>query len=389
MGVAGRAGIVASRRVAFVARDAGRLVRFRGPLLQAVAGRGHQILCLTADAEPAAADALRALGAAHAVVPMNPGPLSMLGDRGAVANIRAALSAWGPNVVLGLGLKPMVMAAVAARRLPEARIVLVASSLAGLGSDARDSGSPGKLSVGERWLLRRALGRADVLVTHNSEDEQMLARLAVVPPGLVVRVQPGAGVDLVRFAPEPMPGSGEGLVFTMIAPRDPAKGLAEFIEAARRTKARVPKTRFVLAVDEKPDAAGRTGFPLEGIAGEIKVVPAGDVAGLLAATHVFVLPSHREGFAQAVAEALACGRPAITSDIAGCRVIVDERVSGVLIPPRDAVALGQAIDSFLRRPEDIAWMGQAARRKAERRFDVRAINAELLDIMDLAHEAAQ
>ena len=145
----------------------------------------------------------------------------------------------------------------------------------------------------------------------------------------------------------------------------------------------------MLAVDEKPDAAGRTGFPLEGIAGEIKVVPAGDVAGLLAATHVFVLPSHREGFAQAVAEALACGRPAITSDIAGCRVIVDERVSGVLIPPRDAVALGQAIDSFLRRPEDIAWMGQAARRKAERRFDVRAINAELLDIMDLAHEAAQ
>jgi glycosyltransferase involved in cell wall biosynthesis len=186
-----------------------------------------------------------------------------------------------------------------------------------------------------------------------------------------------------------MPGSSEGLVFTMIAPGDPAKGLAEFVEAARRTKVRVPKTRFVLAVDEMPYAAGRPGFVLDNVPAEIEVAAADDVAGLLAATHVFVLPSHAEGFAQRVAEALACGRPAITSDIAGCREIVDERVSGVLAPPRDAVALGQAIDSFLRRPEDIAWMGQAARRKAERRFDVRAVNAELLDIMDLAGEAAQ
>ena len=59
-------------------------------------------------------------------------------------------------------------------------------------------------------------------------------------------------------------------------------------------------------------------------------------------------------------------------------------MSGVLVPPKDAVALGSAIDSFLRRPDDINWMGQAARRKAERRFDVRAVNAELLDMMDLA-----
>ncbi len=379
MSDAGRSGIVARRRVAIVAGDAGCLLRYRGPLLKAIAERGHQILALSARAEPTDVEALKLLGASHAEFPMKRGGLRAIADRSAIARLRVSLTGWGPNVVLGIGLKPMVMAAIAARRLETTRTVLIAPSISGLGAASRE-----RLSFGERWLLRRALVNADALVVYNPEDQEALRTLGAVPPELAVVVQPGAGVDLVRFAPKPMPDLAEGLVFTMIATRDPAKGLFEFIEAARRTKLRVPKARFVLATSGLGDAGGQAGFDLTKVPAEIELASAGDTPALLVATHVFVLPSHSEGFAQGVAEALACGRPAITSDIAGCRGIVDERVSGVLVPPKDAVALGSAIDSFLRRPDDINWMGQAARRKAERRFDVRAVNAELLDMMDLA-----
>jgi glycosyltransferase involved in cell wall biosynthesis len=101
---------------------------------------------------------------------------------------------------------------------------------------------------------------------------------------------------------------------------------------------------------------------------------------------VFVLPAHEEGFAHEVAEAMACGRPAITTDVPGCRETVDERVSGVLVPPRDAMALASAIESFLRRPDLIPWMAQASRHKAERRFDAQAVNRTLLRLLGLAEK---
>ncbi len=389
MAAAGRTSVSARRRVAIVAADAGRLVRFRANLLKAIAARGHQILCLTARASPDDLAALSALGAAHGAFVMKDDGLRALADRSAIARLRVSLADWRPNVVLGIGLKPMVMAAVAARRMEAARTVLVATSLAGLESKGLDAKGSERLSFGARWLLRRALDNADALVVYNAADEATLRHLAVVPPDLVVRVQPGSGVDLAHFTPQAMPDVADGVVFTMIASDDPAKGIAEYIEAARVTKARVPRARFILATSDGPEAGRRAGFDVTRLPDGIERASADDAIALLAASHVFVLPSHREGFAQGVAEALACGRPAITSDIAGCRETVDERVSGVLVPAQDPVALGSAIDSFLRRPQDIGWMGQAARRKAERRFDVRAINAELLDLMDLAGEAAQ
>lgn len=378
MASVGRSGIAARRRVAIVAADAARLLRFRSPLLKAIGERGHQVLALTAHAGAAEVETLQALGAAHASFPMKRGALRALADRSAISQLQAALIGWGPNVVLGIGLKPMVMAAIAARRLDATRTVLVAGSLAGL-----DTAGGERPAFGVLWLLQRALANADALVVYNGEDKDRLRSLAVVPRDLAVRLQPGPGVDLERFAVEPMPGSSNGLVFTMITPPDPTKGIAEFIEAARRTKDRVPATRFVLAASDAGDAGNHAVFDRAKLPAEIELVAGEDPIALLAASHVFVWPSHREGFAQGVAEALACGRPAITSDIAGCREIVDERVSGVVVPPKDAVALGHSIDSFLRRPQDIDWMGRAARRKAERRFDVRDINAELLELMEL------
>jgi glycosyltransferase involved in cell wall biosynthesis len=82
-------------------------------------------------------------------------------------------------------------------------------------------------------------------------------------------------------------------------------------------------------------------------------------------------------------EALACGRPIITTDIPGCRETVDVRVNGLLIPPRDTDALAAAICNVIDRPELLASMARASRLKAERLFDVREVNALLRDALGL------
>jgi glycosyltransferase involved in cell wall biosynthesis len=82
-----------------------------------------------------------------------------------------------------------------------------------------------------------------------------------------------------------------------------------------------------------------------------------------------------------VLEALAMGRPVITTNAPGCRDTVDERVNGCLVSPGDPAALAAAMQTFLKRPDLIPHLARASRAKAERRFDATAVNATLIQIL--------
>ena len=101
----------------------------------------------------------------------------------------------------------------------------------------------------------------------------------------------------------------------------------------------------------------------------------------LAQASVYVLPSYREGLPRSTQEAMAMGRPVITTDVPGCRETVEQGVNGFMVQVRDAGALAQAMLIFVKQPELIAPMGAASRRMAEAKFDVHKINTEILKIM--------
>src|SRR5690606_21690925 len=98
----------------------------------------------------------------------------------------------------------------------------------------------------------------------------------------------------------------------------------------------------------------------------------------MAQASVFVLPSYREGVPLSTQEAMAMGRPVITTDVPGCRQTVRDGVNGYLVPPRDADALAEAMRRFLDEPGRVAVMGAASRRFAEQCFDVKEINRKLI-----------
>jgi glycosyltransferase involved in cell wall biosynthesis len=93
-----------------------------------------------------------------------------------------------------------------------------------------------------------------------------------------------------------------------------------------------------------------------------------DVPELLAASDLFVLPSLYEGMSGAVIEAMALGLPTIATTVPGMEALVEEGVTGVLVPPGNARELERAIDRLLRDPDTRARMGEAARRRYEQRF---------------------
>ncbi len=84
---------------------------------------------------------------------------------------------------------------------------------------------------------------------------------------------------------------------------------------------------------------------------------------------LFVLASHREGFPRAAMEAAAMGLPIVATNIRGCRQVVDDGVTGLLVPVRDAHALAGAIQTLAADADRRQRLGDAARDKARREFD--------------------
>lgn len=164
------------------------------------------------------------------------------------------------------------------------------------------------------------------------------------------------------------------------------KGIYEYIRAATILKKRYPWAKFRLLgpFDTNPTAISETQIKAWHNSGVIEYLgETKDVRPFLADTSVYVLPSYREGTPRTVLEAMAMGRPIITTDAPGCRETVIEGENGFLVPIKDEQALAKVMERFIQEPELIGKMGKRSREIAEEKFDVNKINATILQAMGL------
>lgn len=366
------------KRVAIVAAPGEPVRELRAGLVGEIAARRHHILMLAPAFAESDVEALDEIGAERALFGADANGLRLFADWKAIGALKATLSDWAPDVVFGCGGRPMIYAALAAKAARVKRVVLLLNEL----PQHRFAGT---LAADEMpaWRYGQALRAASEAVFCNRDDLGLMRRLGLAPPALPAIVVPGTGVDLKHHALLPLPPLGEGLVFLMVAPLDRRKGVIEYCKAAARVRERAPNTQFLLAgpACEGPlavDPRQVSGF------GAVEYVGTPDAMDrLLARSHVFVFPSYAEGMPQGVLEAMAAGRPVITTDVAGCRDTVDERVNGCLVKAGDAQALAVAMESFLKRPDLIAPIARASRAKAERFCDAEEVNRRLLSAMGL------
>jgi glycosyltransferase involved in cell wall biosynthesis len=367
------------RRIAIVIPP-GPLRQLTSSLIAQITARRHRILIVSPRFSDRDACALDEMGAERAVMNVHAPGLRLFADWKAIGALKTVLAGWTPHIVMGCGSKPMIYAALAAKAARVERVVLLVDALP-------ENRFAGELAADEMpaWRYGQALRAADEAVFYNRDDAALLKRLGILPSALPTIVVPGAGVDLGRHGLLPLPPLGHGLVFLMIAPLDRRKGVVEFCKAASELSGRAPNTRFLLAGAPGEGPLALHGDDLATFGAAVEYVgPVEDVRALLADSHIFVYPSHAEGMPQPVLEALAAGRPIITSNIAGCRETVDERVNGCLAEPRNAAAVAEAMESFLKRPDLIASMARASRAKAERFCAIETVNGSLLTALGLA-----
>lgn len=284
-----------------------------------------------------------------------------------------------PALVHHVAIKPVIYGSLAARL---AGVTNVVNALAGLGFAFISQSRRGRaLQRFVRMLLRAALARG-LLILQNPDDVTLLCREHLIVRDRV-RLVRGAGVDLDRFRPAAALPSGAPVV-VLPARMLWDKGVGEFVAAARRLRAGGSSARFVLVGgrdDENPE--GIDGPTLADWQREGAVEWWGhrdDMPSVLAQATIACLPSYREGLPKALLEAAACALPIVATDVPGCREVVCNGENGLLVPPRDAAALADALAALLSDPVKRRTFATASRALAERDFAEKAIVSRVLAV---------
>jgi len=165
------------------------------------------------------------------------------------------------------------------------------------------------------------------------------------------------------------------------------KGVTEFVQAAKLLRERQVDVKFWLIGE--PDLANPGSVTMQDIAawqaeGVVKIWGRrNDVLTLYSQSNIVTLPSYYgEGLPKCLIEAAACGRAIVTTDMPGCRDAIEPGVTGLLVPPRDAVALADAIEFLIKDAPTRLSLGRAARELAEREFGIEKVIEAHLQIYD-------
>lgn len=363
------------------------LTNFRGALLRDLKANGHDVVAVAPDENAAVERDLAAWGIGLRIVPMARTGTNPLKDAALLSAYMRLMTAEKPDLVLAYTQKPIIYGGIAARLLCVPRFFALMSGLGYVFSE--DS----KARKGLRWavtrLYREAVRRSRGVFVFNADDRQEMIDLGIVTRRQNVIQVPGSGIDLERFRLEPLPRGR--LRFLLVGRLMRDKGIYEFVEAARQLKLDNPEVEFCVlghyerdnptGIDEVECARLARQYPVQFIPGT------SDVRPYLASCSVFVLPSYyREGLPRTILEAMATGRPVITTDMPGCREPIIEGENGFLVSPRDVTSLKAAMQRFIEAPSLVTSMAARSRDLAEKIYDVRKVNHQLLDEMDLLRE---
>jgi glycosyltransferase involved in cell wall biosynthesis len=199
-------------------------------------------------------------------------------------------------------------------------------------------------------------------------------------------ILPGSGVDTKRFRPTLKEENGK-IRFLHISRMIWEKGIGEYVEAARRIKAKYPNVEFCLLgfLDvDNPGAISREQMDEWVEEGVINYLGVSDnVDEVISTADCIVLPSYyREGTPKTLLESASSGKPIITTDNVGCRDVVDHGVNGYLCEPRSSEDLAKKIEMFLALSEkEKRIMGANSRKKIKNEFDEKIVIGKYLDVL--------
>jgi glycosyltransferase involved in cell wall biosynthesis len=370
-----------------IASYADSLINFRGPLLDALLAKGLTVHVAAPDMPLGSGTrvALEQKGVTVHEIPLRRVGMNPFADLFCLVALCKLMLNIKPDSVLAYTVKPVIYGLLAAQIM---RVKRRFALITGLGyafqpAASQTGSSRGMLKALVQRLYALALSSTTRVFFQNPDDEALFRQLQLISAETPSTVVNGSGVDVDDFNVAPFP---EPVSFLLIARLLGDKGVREFVSAARAVRSEYPNVAFKIVgwIDENPDAIAPA--ELEAWIADGTVEYLGrlkDVRLAIAGSSVYVLPSYREGTPRTVLEAMAMGRAVITTDAPGCRETVIEGVNGFLVPVKDVNTLAATMLKFVKKPELVARLGEKSRELAEIKYDVKKVNAVMLEGMGI------
>lgn len=367
-------------RVAIISTYADKIIRFRSELILSILDKGHIITILGSEPEELCINELSKFNIEYVRIPFKRFHFSPLKEIRFIIRTIKILKPLDFDVLIIYGIRLAPSITISSKL---AGIKQIYAIINGIGTLFSIKGIKGKLiRVLAYPLLFFGLRKCNKVFFQNNDDLNLFTRLGLISKRKSYLVN-GSGVNLEKFRPAPLPKENLFLFVGRII-RD--KGVIEFINSARKVKEIYPNTKFILIgpFDENLTSLSENDFKLYIEKEVIEHINWTDnIYYYLKKCYVFVLPSYHEGTPRTILEAMAVGRPIITTDAPGCRETVIDGINGFLVPINNTDKLVDKIIWMIENREKAQQMGQESLRLCRDKYDVNKVNAFLLKEMDL------
>jgi glycosyltransferase involved in cell wall biosynthesis len=368
-------------KILLIANTDWYLYNFRLALAETLRARGDQVVLVSP--EGSYVKKLKDLGFRWVGFPLKRRSLNPLSEIRTLFRLFRLYQREAPDLVHQFTIKCVIYGSFICHLLGIRRVV---NSITGLGYVFTE----GK---GARPWLRRLINVFYRLILfrtwvifQNTTDEELFLKNRLVDSDRVALIL-GSGVDTNLFSPRP---ELDGPPLAILPARLLwAKGVGEFVQAARQLKTEGVIARFALVGD------GDDGNPASVHADQLQAwVQEGviewwgwreNMTDVYAQASIVCLPSYyREGLPKTLIEAAACGRPIVTSNMPGCREVVRHGENGLLVPVRDSSALASALKQLILNSELRCAMGVRGREIAEKEFLMSSIISQTFKVYQVS-----
>lgn len=358
--------------VTIVANTAWSIVNFRTKLVNSLSQDGYRVVAIAPEDEYT-----NSIQCEYIPIKLNRMGLNPFDDMRLFFKLKKAYQQLKPFAVLHFTSKVNIYGALAARKLN----ICCINNISGLGSAFIGGGLIARI---QQLLYRFALRYADVVFFQNADDADYFFRRKIARPEQST-ILPGSGVDVDRFSPQPQEKS-VSFIFLMISRLIKDKGIYEYVEAAEKIKGKYPDTEFrIVGFLDNSNPSAIKEEELDSWIEKGIVVFLGrmdDVREAIAASECVVLPSYREGTPRTLLEAASMAKPIITTDVAGCRQVVDNGKNGFLCRVQNSEDLAHKMEKLMLLSEPARKnMGLKGREKMKSEFDESIVIKKYLEVL--------
>ena len=375
-------------KIAIIGTVASSFLSFRAHLIQALLAKSYTIYAFTSEYTEEELIEIVALGAIPITYESNRGGMNPLADSKATYALFKKIKEIAPDLVFSYFSKPVIFGTFAAKF---AKVPRVIGMLEGLGyaftEQPEGLSKKAQLIKSIQVLLYKiALPQLDKIIFLNPDDPKDLLETYHIKVKQL-DVLGGIGLDLDEYNYQPIDNTDLPISFLFIGRMLKEKGIHDFIAAAKIVKQSYPNVQFtVLGAIDSSNPGALQQSELDSLISLNIINYPGQVDNVqkwIAASHIFVLPSYREGVPRSTQEAMAIGRAVITTDVPGCRETVIDGVNGFLVEKWNPQALAEKMIYFIEHPEEIKKMGYESYKIAQDKFDSHKVNKRLINMLGL------